>query len=80
MGWKALLEGQEGLGSPLEGPGGLRRVRRAQKALPKGLEGSGAYSGRPKGWGGPPGGPAGVRRLFWRARRVGRGQEALLEG
>ena len=90
MGWEALLEGQKGLRSPLEGLGGLRRVRRGQKALLEGLVGSRGYSGGSKGVGGPPGGPVKVGRLFWRARRAGLGRrqfrrarrvwEALLEG
>ena len=80
MGWEALLEGQEGFGSPLEGLGGLWRVRKSQKVLPEDLEGSGVYSGGPKGMGRSSRRARRGRKLFWRARRVGRGQVALLEG
>ena len=67
MGWETLLEGQKGLGSPLKGLGGLRRVGRGQKALPNSLEGSVGYSG-------------GLKGVGRSSRRASRGRKAFLSG
>ena len=40
------MEGQEGLGSPVKGSGGLRRVGRGQKAFPEGLGGEALQEGQ----------------------------------